>query len=65
MMAPRSAYRQMLDYNEDTANFAFVEPEREYGLLHLAGIALAPSAKPETNSKSLDVFILWRQSLPR
>jgi hypothetical protein len=22
----------------------------------LAGIALAPSAKPETNSKSLDVF---------
>ena len=31
MMAPRSAYRQMLDYNEGTANFAFVEPEREYG----------------------------------
>ena len=26
------------------------------GLLHLAGIALAPSAKPETNSKPLDVF---------
>src|SRR6516165_4802958 len=26
------------------------------GLLHLAGISLAPSAKPETNSKSLDVF---------
>jgi autotransporter-associated beta strand protein len=25
-------------------------------LLHLAGIALAPSAKPETNSKPLDVF---------
>ncbi len=26
------------------------------GLFHLAGIALAPSAKPETNSKPLDVF---------
>src|SRR5436190_24171783 len=26
------------------------------GLLHLAGIALAPSAKPKTNSKPLDVF---------
>ena len=22
---------KMLDYNEGTANFAFVEPEREYG----------------------------------
>jgi hypothetical protein len=25
-------------------------------LRHLAGIALAPSAKPETNSKPLDIF---------
>jgi hypothetical protein len=25
-------------------------------MLHLAGIALAPAAKPETNSKPLDVF---------
>ena len=24
---------KMLDYNEGTANFAFVEPEREYGLV--------------------------------
>ena len=24
-------FHQMLDYNEGTANFAFVEPEREYG----------------------------------
>ena len=26
------------------------------GLFHYGGIALAPSAKPETNSKPLDVF---------
>jgi hypothetical protein len=30
------------------------------GLLHLAGIALAPSAKPETSSKPLDVFFFGR-----
>jgi len=31
-MAPRSVLTaKVLDYNEGAANFAFVEPEREYG----------------------------------
>src|SRR6266446_7275313 len=39
------------------ANFAFVEPEREYAPAPFGRhSALAPAAKRETNSKPLDVF---------
>src|SRR5262245_38733791 len=43
-----SAWLILLSYN----------PNYNTGLLHLAGIALAPSAKPGTKSKPLDVFFV-------